>query len=379
MRLWLACLTVLTITACGSDGTTGYTPVRNQVQKAAITGQNLYVANFGNSTVAVYGHGDAPVRIIRKGITLPTALAFDGLGNLYVANLGNNSVSVYAPGSDSPSRVVRAGVNYPTAIALDVIGNLYVADNVGTTKTPFGFLTVYAPGSSKPLRTITAQSLGNAAFEPFALAFDSLGNLYVSAVGNWLPHFVVQFAPGSSHPQQTIYSDLSIPLGLATDATNNLYVANYFGPKQHQSGAVSVFKPGATAAERLILNGTDGPVALAFDSSGELYVANFPYNYGLQCGGGGSQMVHRIQRALLKPHSGTDAGSVVVYGPTSPKPMTTLTKGISCPYALGFAGNALYVANQGNNSVTVYAPNGKAPVRTIRTGINVPYAMAFHQ
>jgi YVTN family beta-propeller protein len=127
---------------------------------------NLYVANYGNSTVTVYGKSSTKVlRTISKGISSPWRLVVGSAGYLYVANY-NNTVTEYAPGKTSVLRTISQGVNTPLALAFDGSGNLYVANGGNNT------VTVYAKGSTKVLRTIS-QGITN----PIALAFDGSGNL----------------------------------------------------------------------------------------------------------------------------------------------------------------------------------------------------------
>ncbi|MEI8080894.1 MAG: hypothetical protein WCI74_03520, partial [Actinomycetes bacterium] len=75
-------------------------------------------------------------------------------------------------------------------------------------------------------------------------------------------------------PSKTIggsATDLSGPLGNATDATGNLYVTNYY------TGSVTVFDPttsGNTAPTRTLTGGLTGPAGVALDGSANLYVAD---------------------------------------------------------------------------------------------------------
>ena len=64
-----------------------------------------------------------------------------------------------------------------------------------------------------------------------------------------------------------VSSGLDDPYGLAFDAAGNLYVANYGNntiSKVTPAGAVSTF----------VSSGLDDPDGLAFDAAGNLYVAN---------------------------------------------------------------------------------------------------------
>jgi hypothetical protein len=71
--------------------------------------------------------------------------------------------------------------------------NLYVANEAT--------VTVYAQGSTKVLRTIS-----KGLSDPFALAFDSSANLYVS---NYANNTVTVYAPGGTYPLRTIFHGVS--------------------------------------------------------------------------------------------------------------------------------------------------------------------------
>ena len=82
-----------------------------------------------------------------------------------------------------------------------------------------------------------AQRHPHRAEQPWALAFDSSGNLYVANDGN---NTVSKFAPGSTTPSATYSAGLSDPVALAFDSSGNLYVAN------DGNNTVSEFAPGST-------------------------------------------------------------------------------------------------------------------------------------
>ena len=77
---------------------------------------------------------------------------------------------------------------------------------------------------------------------------------------------VSEFAPGATRPPPPS-PGCTDPVGLAFDASGNLYVANT------DTNTVSEFTPGSTTPTAT-LTGLDAPDALAFDASGNLYVAN---------------------------------------------------------------------------------------------------------
>ncbi len=170
---------------------------------------------------------------------------------------------------------------------------------------------------------------------PYGLAFDSSGNLYVANgslnnIAKVTPAGVVStFASGFSQPQQ-----------IAFDASGNLYVANGNGftiSKVTPDGVVSTYASGTTY----------NLVAVAFDASGNLYAASYGSNSISKVGPGGGTLSPFVTSGLNGP------GSLVVD-----------------PH-----GN-LYVSNLGNNTISTVTPGGTvAPFVT--SGLAVPYGLAL--
>lgn len=158
--------------------------------------ENLYVANgFSSSSsrsngyVTVYAagaHGNVkPINTITGGSTglwEPAALALDSTNDIYVPNFGISTLTVYAAGAAgniAPMRTIRGSktkLSGPLQIALDSDLKIYVA-NYGP---PVGIM-VYAAGTSgnvRPLRTIKGSKtqLDN----PDGVALDGNGRIYVA-------------------------------------------------------------------------------------------------------------------------------------------------------------------------------------------------------
>jgi DNA-binding beta-propeller fold protein YncE len=70
--------------------------------------------------------------LFASGLSSPTGLAFDSLGNLYVANQGNNTIDRFTS-AGVRSLFANTGLNVPVGLAFDPAGNLYAlnhADNL---------------------------------------------------------------------------------------------------------------------------------------------------------------------------------------------------------------------------------------------------------
>jgi sugar lactone lactonase YvrE len=240
----------------------------------------LYIADTNNqrvlfypagSTTAtrVYGQlGSFTTNTINKGgisadsLSFPRGLALDSGGNLYVADAGNSRVLFYLAGSTTATRVYgqlgsftsntanNGGVSansltFLAGIALDSNDNLYAADytNQRVLFYPAGSTTatrVYGQLGSFTTSTpnkggITADSL----LFPNDVAVDSGDNLYVTDSNNR-----VLFYLGASTTATRVYgqlgsfttnaannggvsaNSLSLPLGVALDNQDNLYVVD---------------------------------------------------------------------------------------------------------------------------------------------------------
>ena len=184
-------------------------PIAAGAKASATQSSNLYVLSVGFSggidSVQVFRAGSKKLlREITQGLSEPTSMAFDGLGDLYVANYGTNTVTVYAAGATTVSETISQGISNPKALAVDSAGNLYVANG----DIP-GSVTVYSQTGAL-IRTIT-----KGINEPAAEAFDAQSNLYV-ANDQWTHHnyTVPIYRPGRGRPSRIIYNHVYYPSAL---------------------------------------------------------------------------------------------------------------------------------------------------------------------
>lgn len=357
------CLSAAILCACTANSATSSVP--SSLPSLNPSWVNLYVANGGNSTVTVYKpRSNEPQRSITQGVFNLFAIAFDRVGDLYVLNgcnrypgHRNGTVSVYGPGAKSVLRTITNRITCPFAMALDAAGNLYVANEKPTCSGAVCSSTynalVYAAGSTSLIRTIS-QGIST----PLALAFDSMGNLYVANGGyRRNPGSVTVYASGSSSMLRTITNGIAYPKLLAFDNGGNLYVTN-----GGYSPGITVYAPGSDSVLRSIPTEYAGYAqALAFDRAGNLYVAA---SYG-----------SLPQKCF----------SVAVYASGSASLLRSISQGLCVPrgLALDDAGN-LYVGNlvptgtsSSRSNVLVYAPGSTSVLRRISRGIDNPIDLKF--
>jgi hypothetical protein len=163
----------------------------------------------------------------------------------------DNRVDEFTP--NGVQSIFTSGLTSPYALAFDSGGNLFVADaGMLAGSLPNGAVYKFTPAGVR-----TTFALGVSV--PTGLAFDSEGNLFVAEfyTGN-----IYKFTP---HGVRTTFaSGLSQPQGLAFDRAGNLFVG--------VSGGVDKFTP--AAVQTAFASGLLTPFALAFDSQGNLFVAD---------------------------------------------------------------------------------------------------------
>ena len=182
----------------------------------------------------------------------------------------------------------------PQGLATDSAGNVYVADSLNHTIrkiTPAGVVTTLA-GTARVAGSTDATGAAARFNRPVGVATDSTGNVYVAEFSN---HTIRKITPtgavttlagtagvfGSTDATGAAASFRG-PFGVATDSAGNVYVAdfgNHTIRKITPTGAVTTLAGTAGATGSTDATGAaarfNGPASVATDGSGNVYVAEF--------------------------------------------------------------------------------------------------------
>jgi streptogramin lyase len=190
-------ITLLSGSGSPLSGPTGYTAANLQFPAAVATDSkcNAFVANQSSNTLTrVLADGSAFTDyVVGQG---PTSVAIDNADNVWSANFYANTVGLVS----STGTVLSAGgysgggLNAPRGIAVDGSGNAWAASEHGPS------LAEFSSASSANHGTLLSPSGGWGAdaqlLEPYSLAIDAAGNIWVSNYGNnTLTEFIGLAAP----------------------------------------------------------------------------------------------------------------------------------------------------------------------------------------
>ena len=190
-------VTLLSGSGSPLSGAAGYTAANLEFPAAVATNSkcNAFVANQSSNTITrVLADGSAFTDyVVGQG---PTSIAVDSADNVWSANFYANSVGLISSAGTvlSGGGYTGGGMNAPRAIAVDSSGNAWVASERGST------LAEFSSASSANHGTLLSPSAGWGAdaklLEPYSLAIDAAGNVWVSNYGsNTLTEFIGLAAP----------------------------------------------------------------------------------------------------------------------------------------------------------------------------------------
>jgi hypothetical protein len=182
--------------------------------------------------------------------------AYASPGDLYVAEATSGG-HVYKFTPTGSRSTVASGIYQPVALAFDRVGNLFVGNSgAGIPPMPSTIIRIAPDGTQSTFTTIQSTQL-------LCMAFDGAGNLLVSTGGS-----VIKIAPDGT--QSTFASQLHGVWPLALDHFGNVYAAvNDIG-----LSSILKFAPDGTSSTFVTYPAPGSSiVALVFGPSGDLFLS----------------------------------------------------------------------------------------------------------
>jgi DNA-binding beta-propeller fold protein YncE len=330
----------------------------------------IFVTNTVNQRIERFNlDGSDPIDWGTKGVVETTAsfnwaqgIGYDPAdGNVWVANTRNNRIDEFSTDGTSIASCpqtarLSTGLDWPMAVAFDPSGTMYVADtfhnrivaidvsNCITSKTTVPLIWDEGTRGSGTNQFIKPWDLVYDTTQNRLLVLDTDNNRIVSlnpATGAW--NGVIALTKG------TAAGDVSLPEGIAVDASGNIWVADTGNNRVEEFSSTGVFMNQMVGTYGTSGNAAlNAPQGLAFDSAGLLYVADANNN--------------RIQ--VFQPQSG---GSSV---PTYQGDLYN-AGGVAPMYPAGgetdSSGN-MYIADSGGSRIDKITPGGVLSYITPATG-----------
>jgi Bacterial Ig domain len=216
---------------------------------------------FANSTLGIYAASSQTT--LAAELYSPTALAVDGSGNIFVIeddNLIKEIVAVDGRIPSSPTIKSFPAFGAPVSLAIDGAGNVFVGDayspHIGELTAASGYTTwIFIPFS----------------FTGASVALDGSGNVFAT---DWNSHTVYEIlAAGGYNTVKTLASSSEFidPFSLAVDGDGNVYVAE--AKYDYGGGAVKeILAAGGYTTVKTLVRGLSCNGSIALDASVNLYV-----------------------------------------------------------------------------------------------------------
>ncbi len=313
----------------------------------------------------------------------PYGLAVDKGFNVYIADNGNHAIrkvttdgnintfagnQVYNFGYSGDGAAANAAqLTYPTDVAVDSGGIVYIADYgnfVIRQVTTDGLIHTYAGNNTEGFAGDGGVPTSASLYQPFGVAVDSSGNVYVSEYGD---SRIRKVTSGTGSKISTLAGNgnygfggdgsagtsaqLNYPHGLCVDSGGNVYVADWGNNRIRKivsggtissvagNGVMSYSGDGgaATAAQFNV------PSAVAVDAAGNVYVADTS-----------NHAVRQItSKGVISTFAGTGTAGFAGDGSAANKAQLNAPQSV----AVDGAGN-VYIADTGNLRVRVVGTNG---------------------
>ena len=179
------------------------------------------------------------------------------VGTVGLTGMGTGPLGIFQPGTASVLNTGSLTLANPFGVAVDGAGDLYIADT-GNSRV----VEVTAAGVSSVLSTG-----GLTLYQTFSVAVDGAGDVYITDTGN--NRVVEVTAAGTASVLSTGSLTLNQPFSVAVDGAGDLYIADTGNNRVVEvtaAGVASVLSTG-----RLPLS---HPFGVAVDGAGDVYIAD---------------------------------------------------------------------------------------------------------
>jgi sugar lactone lactonase YvrE len=365
-----------------------------------VTPNGLINTIAGNGVAGYFGDGGQSTGLdpgIGGILNHPYGIAVDKNGNLYIADNGNHAIrqvtalgiistfagnQTYNFGYSGDGAAANLGQLYfPTDVAVDGSGNVYIADYgnfVIREVTTDGLIHTIAGNDTMGFSGDGDVATNASLYQPFGVAVDSSGNVYVSEYGDsrirkFGPSTTTTTGTGTSATTTTTAgkistiagngsfgfagdgstatsAQLNLPHGVAVDSGGNVYVADWGNNRIRKIASSNIstiagnglgsYSGDAGTATSAQFN---TPSAVALDATGNLYIADTANN-----------VVRMITaKGVITTFAGTGTAGFSGDGSAANKAQLSAPSSL----AVDAAGN-VYIADTGNLRVRVVSANG---------------------
>ena len=207
-----------------------------------------------------------------------------------------------------------AAIGDAQGVAVDAAGNVFLADTYDNRVrkiTPDGKIATVAGDGSPGFRGDGGPASAARLNNPYGIAIDRAGNLYIADLGNNRVRKVTADGTITTVPGT---ENMLAPRNVALDAASTLYISEFNGHRVRHLRADGVLESVAGTGGSGF-SGDDGPAAaaqlsfpagLTFDNAGNLYIAD-----------SGNNFIRKVAGGIITTVTGVDAGGVsLLYLPT---------------------------------------------------------------